>query len=239
MTPNKLPALVALDVWGIPTRSIPKALFNVATGPRKVSGYPGLTFAKFLGTASSPTFAPQDTDIRHWVVLTCWDAPHAAATFERSGVAATWRSMADERLSLSLTPLSSHGRWSKQEPFGKPEGSPEPGPVAAITRARLRPRTMATFMRAVPPVAAQLTESPGVMVAMGIGESPVGLQGTLSLWDSTDSLRAFAYNGIAHRSAIEQTSKVGWYTEELFARFYVRAASGSYRGVSIDIPPAI
>jgi len=235
MTSRSTPSLVTVNVWGVKRRNIPGALLRVASGPRRVKHYPGLTFAKFLGSASSQTFAPQDTDLRHWAVLTCWDAPHAATTFERSAVVAGWNSIADERLALALVPLASRGTWSKQQPFGEPNAANPDGPVAAITRARLRPRKLATFMKAVPPVAEQLSDSPGVMVAMGIGESPVGLQGTLSVWESAQALRAFAYNGVAHRSAIEQTARVGWYSEELFARFSVRAAHGSYRGTLIEI----
>jgi len=231
------PALVTVNVWGVRHRNIPRAMLRIASGPRRVKHYPGLTFAKFLGTASSASFLPQDTDLGHWAVLTCWDAPHAAATFERSSVISGWNSIAHERLSLSLVPLASRGTWSKQEPFGEPDGANPKGPVAAITRARLRPSKLATFMRAVPPVALQLSNSPGLVVAMGVGESPIGLQGTLSIWESAQALREFAYEGAAHRSAIEQTEQVGWYSEDLFARFQVKSAHGSFGGTRIDCGP--
>jgi hypothetical protein len=93
-------------------------------------------------------------------------------------------------------------------------------------------------MRAVPPVALQFSDSPGIVVAMGVGESPIGLQGTLSVWESAQALREFAYNGAAHRNAIEQTERLGWYSEELFARFHVRSAHGSFRGTLIDLAAA-
>lgn len=235
MNSTGVPPLVTVNVWGVQQRNIPRALVKIASGPRRVRNYPGLTFAKFLGTASSQSFLPKDTDPCHWAVITCWDAPHAATTFERSGVVAGWNSIAHERLSLSLVPLTSRGTWSKQEPFGEPNPAKPDGPVAAITRARLRPRKLATFMRAVPPVALQLSDSPAVVLAMGVGESPIGLQGTLSVWESAEALRDFAYNGAAHRTAIEQTETVGWYSEELFARFHVKTAHGSYRGIPIDV----
>jgi hypothetical protein len=65
---------------------------------------------------------------------------------------------------------------------------------------------------------------------MGIGELPVGLQGTFSLWRTAADLRAFAYQGVAHAAAIRRTSEKGWYAEELFARFGVVHASGSLDG---------
>ncbi|HYT10539.1 MAG TPA: monooxygenase, partial [Mycobacteriales bacterium] len=61
-------------------------------------------------------------------------------------------------------------------------------------------------------------------------ESPVGLQGTFSLWDSAGALREFAYAGPAHRSVVERTPAERWYAEELFARFAVEAADGSVDG---------
>jgi hypothetical protein len=63
--------------------------------------------------------------------------------------------------------------------------------------------------------------------AIGIGEAPIGLQGTFSLWSSAASLRDFAYKGKAHQVAIEQTKQFNWYSEELFARFEVLELRGS------------
>ena len=40
-----------------------------------------------------------------------------------------------------------------------------------------------TFWASVPPVADALDDSPGLMLRVGIGEAPVGLQGTFSVWD--------------------------------------------------------
>ena len=64
------------------------------------------------------------------------------------------------------------------------------------------------------------------IVAIGIGEAPIGLQGTFSLWESAAALRDFAYKGAAHQKAIALTESVGWYSEELFARFEVLELRG-------------
>jgi hypothetical protein len=78
-----------------------------------------------------------------------------------------------------------------------------------------------TFWRAVPPVSAELHRADGLRLAVGIGEAPVGLQGTFSLWDSHDALTGFAHRRAAHVEAIRRTAEVGWYAEELFARLAV------------------
>jgi len=62
--------------------------------------------------------------------------------------------------------------------------------------------------------------------AIGIGEAPIGLQGTFSLWESGDAVRNFAYRGEAHKAAIAATHREDWYAEELFARFAVTRSNG-------------
>jgi hypothetical protein len=114
--------------------------------------------------------------------------------------------------------------------FGAAPGGDWAGPVAAITRARLSPRRARTFWRAVPPVAAGLRSAEGLLAAVGVGEAPIGLQGTFSVWRSAGDLAAFAYRGRAHAEAIRRTRAERWYAEELFARFAVLASAGTYGG---------
>lgn len=105
------------------------------------------------------------------------------------------------------------------------------GPVAAVTRARLAmaPRRAGAFWRAVPGVSADLRGRAGLRLAIGIGEAPVGLQGTFSLWESARALREFAYTG-AHAQVVRRTPVECWYAEELFARFAVLSATGTVDG---------
>jgi hypothetical protein len=91
-------------------------------------------------------------------------------------------------------------------------------------------RKAATFWRAVPPVSDALRRSPGLLAAVGIGEVPVGLQGTFSLWSSSAALRDFAHREVAHTDVIRRTAEEGWYAEELFARFAVVGSAGTLRG---------
>ncbi len=102
------------------------------------------------------------------------------------------------------------------------------GKVVAITRARIKWRHNLTFWRAVPPVNHALHASPGLIKAIGIGEAPIGLQGTFSLWDSPQAIRDFAYRSPAHQEAIKATERIGWYAEEMFARFALLEESGDW-----------
>lgn len=223
--------LVELRLWRV--ARVAPALGRMATGRLRLRGTSGLTFAKLLGTGSGRTFTPRDADPHHWALLTVWDSAASADRFASGSLVRGWESAAEERLRVRMTPVASRGRWSGAEPFGPGPSGPAPthdGPVAAITRARLRLARATSFWRAVPPVVSDLTVAPGLRLAVGVGEAPVGLQGTFSLWDSSRSLVDFAYRSDAHRDAVARTGPAGWYAEELFARFAVLDVEGTYRG---------
>jgi hypothetical protein len=202
----------------------------MAVDRRPVRRQPGVRFAKLLGTGDGATFTVRDADPRRWGLLASWADRASARAFEGSPIAARWRRLADEAWRVELRPLTARGRWSGREPFGTPAGGRWDGPVAAVTRARLAPTRARSFRRAVPPVSADLAARPGLRLAVGIGEAPVGLQGTFSLWDSARALREFAYGGAAHQAVVARTVPARWYAEELFARFAVEATDGSVDG---------
>jgi hypothetical protein len=83
------------------------------------------------------------------------------------------------------------------------------------------------FWRAVPPVIESLRNCDGVESAIGIGEAPIGMQGTFSIWRDGEAVRAFAYKGAAHSEVIRKTQSENWYSEELFARFALLEVRGS------------
>lgn len=224
-------SVVALHIWRVPAAGIPAALGRVAGSHLTLSRTPDLRFGKVLGTGNGSTFTVRDATPRRWALLTVWDRAADAERFERSPTVRRWDAAAGERWRALLEPLSSRGRWSRQEPFGHLENIPRyDGPVAALTRARIAPRKMATFWRAVPPVSADLHRSEGLLLALGVGEAPIGLQGTFSVWRSGRDLAAFAYRREPHRAAIRRTAEEGWYAEELFARFRLLDADGRIDG---------
>ncbi|KAF0968161.1 MULTISPECIES: monooxygenase [Gordonia] len=231
---------VELRIWGV-DRVMP-ALGRMASGRRALRATPGLRFAKLLGTGTARTFTMESADLRHWAALTVWNDDDAARASSNSRVLRRWQDSSTEELRITMRPLRSKGRWSRVDPFGHRSHDGQPatgvrprdwaGPVAALTRARLRPTTMASFWRAVPPVASELAGAQGNRLALGVGELPIGVQGTFSLWDSAHDLTDFAYRSPAHKSAISRTKPARWYAEELFARFAVLDVTGTYQGRS-------
>ena len=206
--------IVSLHVWRVAPNRIPAALWRMAVEPRRLRRTPGVRFAKLLGTARG--FGPTRADPTRWAALTVAEEPPAFPRWDRIAVAGC---------RLDLLPLHSRGTWSGRAPFVTSPG-PATGPVLALTRARLRPRRALTFWRAIGPVAGAAVEAPGLLAAFGVGEAPLGWQGTVSVWRNAPDLVRFAYRHPEHRRAIARTATANWYAEELFARFAVLDVHG-------------
>ena len=229
---DSVPA-VTLQFFGISGRHIPRALWRMAADRRGLQRTRGLRFFKLFGTGDGRTFDLRDADLRTWGVLTVWDDPAARQRFLHDGpTVVSWRAIACQEWRVDLRPVRSIGTWAGADPFSPP-ATPADAPlaVAAITRGRLRPRKAVEFWRAVPPVTAALGRADGLLTSIGIGEAPIGLQATFSVWRDERALRDFAYRTAAHRGVIDATAQRRWYAEDLFARFDVVQAEGSLHGV--------
>jgi len=219
--------VVAAYFFTIREKDIPFALLSMALDRINSRKFTGISFSKLLGTGTGRTFTVSDADLTRWGFVVVIEKDQLEA-FDNSQIVNRWRQRSRSEFRALLSPLSSHGLWAKQNPFDfvQPLRNPD-SQIAAITRARIKWNKNLTFWRAVPPVVTDLHASPGLIAAIGIGEAPIGLQGTFSLWKSAAALRDFAYKGQAHQRAIAQTQSIGWYSEELFARFEVLELRGS------------
>ncbi|MEV0898049.1 monooxygenase [Actinoplanes sp. NPDC049802] len=206
---------VSLHVWRVPRRAVGAAMLRMAFARRHLSA---VRFGRFLGTGTGSTFGPGDTDLTRWAAITVSDAPVRFPVWDE--IAAQWAR-------VDLEPLVSRGEWGGRSPF-RPTGRRPDGMVLALTRARLRPSRALRFWRAVPTVALEVASAPGLLARFGVGEAPIGWQGTVSVWRDTADLTAFAYRQPEHRAAIARTPVDRWYAEELFARFAVLDISGDH-----------
>lgn len=226
--------LVTLQLFSVAPARLPRVLWHMATDRRRLRCTPGLRFHKSLGTGDGTTFDVRDADPTTWGLLTVWnDAAAREAFMASSSVAAAWQALGRDSLRLDLMPVLSRGAWSGTNPFlptTRQTVARDGGPVAAITRARLRPGRAVVFWRATPPVTRTLQDAPGLLLSVAIGEAPVGVQGTVSVWRDDAALRAFAYGSAAHRRVIDDTVRIGWYAEDLFARFVVEHHTGRLHG---------
>jgi len=195
---------------------------------------PGLTFYKLMGTGSGKTFTVRDADVHHWCVLSVWETHAESLGYLTSKPARQWAKIAASQANIELEPLSAKGTWAKQTPFGNPVPEKWDGLTAALTRASIKPKWWREFWRSVPPVSTDLNSSTGLITSLGIGEAPIGLQGTFSIWESNESITAFSSKQKPHAAVIARTHETGWYSEELFARFKVTKLSGCFAGLDLS-----
>ena len=217
---------VVVYFFTVPRKGIPFAFLSMAIDRMRSRKFTGISFSKLLGTGSGQTFTPSDAVLTRWGMVVVIDENRIKA-FDHSSIISNWRKRSTSEFRAILSPLSSHGLWAKKNPFDfiAPLSNPD-AQIAALTRARIKWSKNFIFWKSVPPVVIDLHSNPGLHAAIGIGEAPIGLQGTFSLWKSASALRDFAYKGKAHQVAIAQTQSIGWYSEELFARFEVLELRG-------------
>ncbi|MBA2530232.1 MAG: monooxygenase [Euzebyales bacterium] len=226
--------MATLHLFGVSGSGVARALLRMGLDRVPLSSTPGLRFSKLLGTGSGRTFTLRDADPRRWGLFAVWDHAGALDAFEAvSPVPRAWAGIADERWRAELAGVRSRGRWAGRDPLASAlwTDAPADASVAVLTRARIRSWHSLAFWRAVPPVSADLRRQPGLRYAIGIGEAPLGLQATFSVWRSNADLTAYAYARPQHREVIRRTRDEGWYAEELFSRFAVLATEGSVDGV--------
>ena len=215
--------MIVAYFWRIKPSAIPFALLAMAVDRFTLSRSKNVGFYKSLGTGKGETFTPADANSLRWGLIA---QVHDLEAFDQSLVVKRWRTRSVEEFRAILEPISSHGKWAGKEPFVASATNWD-GLVVAITRARIKWHQNFRFWRSVPPVTMSLKSAPGLISAIGIGEAPIGLQGTFSLWESSAAIREFAYKGAAHQKAIADTATYNWYSEELFARFAVKDMRGS------------
>jgi hypothetical protein len=238
-TPATGTDVVSLHVWRAPAV---RAVWRVARDRSRLRRTPGVQFVKLVGTGRGREFGPTRADLTRWAAIIGWTDRDAAARFDETRVAQAWRAIASAYCRIDLRPIATTGSWAGRQPFrtastggadiaardptGGVTGGRTGGPVLALTRARLRPRRALVFWRAIAPVGRAAAGAEGLRAAFGIGEAPIGWQGTISLWRSTRDLVEFAYRHARHTDVVERTPTERWYAEELFARFSVLAIEG-------------
>jgi len=215
--------MIVAYFWTITPSRIPFALVAMAMDRFVLRASKNVGFFKSLGTGKGESFTPADANALRWGLIA---QVHNIDAFDQSFVVKQWRKNCTDEFRAVLDPISSQGQWAKQEPFVA-SVKDWTGPVVAITRARIKWHQNLRFWSSVPPVTMSLKSAPGLISAIGIGEAPIGLQGTFSLWESGEAIKNFAYKGAAHQKAIADTSTYKWYSEELFSRFAVLEIRGS------------
>jgi spheroidene monooxygenase len=189
-------------------------------------GIGGLNFWKLCGSGTGEGFTPRP-NWGVWAILGVWHDLDAARSGLQHSTFARWAARADETYTLFLEPSSARGHWAGARPF-KPQGEVR-GPIAAMTRATVKLSRAGRFWNRVPDISQKIGTDPNVLFKIGIGEVPLLHQVTFSVWPSAQSMADFARRG-AHAEAIRAVREEGWFNEELYARFRIRATKGQWHG---------
>ena len=205
---------------------VPGLLAAVPLERLRLRRLPGLAWGRHLGTAAGGRTLGADTS--RWAWFCSWADEAAAAGFHD---ALASRLAPVEQATLHLRAVRSRGRWAGHEVTVPPVQTPDrhPAPLVVLTRARVRPTRWRPFRGAAPAVDTELADAPGLLRSVGVGEWPVLVQGTVSVWRDAAAMAAFA-GSEAHRAVVRRTTDERWYAEELFARFRVERTQGTWDG---------
>ncbi|WP_240758262.1 spheroidene monooxygenase [Palleronia sediminis] len=198
---------------------------------------PGCTFWKLCGTGSGAGFSPRP-NWSTWAILACWEDRAAA----EAGLAAQpyrrWAARADAVRTIVLEPAQARGQWSGRTPFAPDGNRPIEGPVAALTRATIRPRHLARFWARVPDIHEAILSDMNVTFRIGLGEVPWLHQVTFSIWPDARTMADFARADGPHMRAVRAVRAGDWFSEELYARFAVIEMRGAWPDETSDLPRA-
>ena len=183
----------------------------------------GLKFYRLLGTGSKTGFGLYP-DFKTYCFLSVWDNNLDADYFiKKNKFLLKYLEKAKSIRVLSLMPFQSVGKWSGINPFSISLDIPKSKnvKVAILTRARISPIKIFRFWKSIPKASNEISNAKGVYFYMGIGETPFFDQATISLWNSIEDVKEFAYKSNVHKNIIRKTKSENWYLEELFCRFHI------------------
>lgn len=189
---------------------------------------PGIGFWKLCGSGTGEGFTPLPNTGVYAILATWPDLATAQDRTENAPVFRRYGARASETWTLFLTPTTARGAWSGVRPFTPDEG-PFKGPIAALTRATVRPSRALRFWRRVPDISRVIGSDPNTLFKIGIGEVPLLHQITFSIWPDTASMAAFARANGPHARAISAVREGNWFNEELYARFRILATRGAWQ----------
>jgi spheroidene monooxygenase len=173
---------------------------------------PDIGFWKLCGSGTGEGFTPVPNTAVYAILATWPDHATAQKRVATAPVFQRYRAKAAESWTVFLTPTSSRGHWSGIAPFEV--SATTPGPLAALTRATIKPRIALRFWGRVPNISAMIGSDPNV-----------------AFKPDAAAMAGFARTG-PHADAIRAVRAENWFSEELYARFTVQSDSGSWNGKS-------
>jgi|694.fasta_scaffold00616_12 hypothetical protein len=209
------------------------AFTQMQLGHAQLKNIKGLIFYKLMGSGAENGFSSVP-NFGTYALLCIWEGEkYAVDYFENNAFFKKYESKSMERFTVFANAAEAHGHWDKQQPFEFNATLVRNQPVMVLTRASIKWSKLISFWRRVGHVSKSLESYKGLALSIGIGEWPLIQQATLSIWKSQAEMMDYAYKNKNHREVVQLTRKLGWYKEELFARFVPFKYSGQWNGVDI------
>lgn len=197
---------------------------------RRVSG---VRFWKVLGSGHEGGFGIRPSGSRQGLFCTFDDDADADRFLDESRLVADYRQHSREFFAVKLRAFSSKGSWAGAS-LPVTAAVPGGGPVAALTRAAIRPLRAGSFWRKAPPAEQSLAGVEGCRLAAGLGEAPLLRQATFTIWDSVACMDSYARSG-AHLAAIRAAHAGDFFSESMFVRFVPYGSRGEWKGRALGL----
>ena len=220
--------------WWAFTQMGKKAFLNIETAHTAEGIKDGISFIKMFGAGSGNGFNLMP-DFGVYGLLTVWKNEEAAQLFfNQNEVFKSYQNRASQIFTVFLQPTMAHGKWDSVEPF-EATGKNNPSvPIAVITRGTIKMKHVFNFHNSSRLASRALDGAEGCIFSVGIGEVPLVQQVTFSLWENEEAMKNYAYKNPAHLEVIKKTRELGWFSEELFARFQVLDTEGSWKNLDLN-----
>jgi spheroidene monooxygenase len=211
---------------------------RLARGPSAFRDVPGMQFTKVMGSGHEGGFSLRPSTSHQGLVCMLGTLTEAQEFLAGPLVQAA-RTRARESWSGLLAVTSSRGMWDGQswgtsspQALGATDVASQlpDAPVAALTRASIRPSKVAAFWRHAPASQEAMTQAQGCDLAVGLGEAPVLRQCTFSLWRDVQAMTAYARGG-AHGAAAQAAIRQDYFTESMFVRMKLLESSGDWKAL--------
>ncbi len=192
-----------------------------------LQGVAGLEFFKLMGSGAGEGFSLRP-DFSTYCLLAIWESEDQAREFfAQHSLYARFVEQSEKQWTLYLVAQRAKGLWSGQQPFQPDPNFRPDGPLVVLTRATINWSRLREFWRHVPLSSQAIQEAEGGLFSKGVGELPWIQQATISVWESAEAMRTFAYKSGIHQRIIKKTKARNWYSEELFAGFGLIGEEGS------------
>ena len=237
--PLALSGVVVILLVDFATQNRAWGWLRLVQGSSLFRDVPGLLFVKVMGSGHGGGFGLRPSS-SHQGLICMFASQTQAEAFMRGAEVQAYITRAREHWLGLMEVTSIRGQWDQQSwgltPSVGNGAADATAPIAALTRATIRPAKAVSFWRYAPPAQADLSHADGCQLAMGLGETPLVRQCTFSVWDNTESMATYAHRG-AHKSAIAAAAKHDFFSESMFARMRVLSMSGTWRGRQFGLAP--